>query len=138
MAVVRQALDHIVIAVLVGDEERTPQRTVVGIQSILGEYLLIVIEVVVIDRAVECHYYHLRRLESFGTLHIRVRTEFVFELRNYSGNGKPVTVIIYLFRMKTAGNDRAVSGAEAIRKLAVRRVAALGQIRRRLGDRRRG
>lgn len=69
VAVVRQALDHIVIAVLVRDEERTPQRTIVGIQSILGKYLLIVIKVVVIYCAVECHYYHLRRLETFDTLH---------------------------------------------------------------------
>lgn len=63
MAVVRQTLDHVVVAVLVGDEERASQRAVVGIQAILGEYLLIVVKVVMIYRAVERHYYYLRRLE---------------------------------------------------------------------------
>jgi len=131
VAVVRQALDHIVIAVLVRDEERTPQRTIVGIQSILGKYLLIVIKVVVIYRAVERHYYHLRRLESIQ--HAALMLGQMSLSREIICN--QVLEIFYLFRMKTAGNDCAISGTEAIRKLADRRVAALGQICRRLGDR---
>lgn len=67
----RQALDHIVVAVLVRDEKCAPQWTVVGIQAILGEYLLVVIEIIVIYCTVECHYYHLRRLESFELLYLR-------------------------------------------------------------------
>lgn len=63
MTVVRQALDHIIIAVLVRDEKRTPQGAIVGIQTILGEYLLIVIEIIVIYCTIECHYYHLWRLK---------------------------------------------------------------------------
>lgn len=71
----RQALDHIVIAILVRDEERAPQRTVIGIQAILGEYLLIVIEIIVIYCAIKRHYYHLRRLEfEFELLYIRLNT----------------------------------------------------------------
>lgn len=68
----RQALDHIVVAVLVRDEKCALQRTVVGIQAILGEYLLVVIEVIVIYCAIECHYYHLRRLESLELLYLRL------------------------------------------------------------------
>lgn len=48
-----------------GDEERAPQWAVVGIQAVLGKDLLVMVEVVVIDRPVERHYDHLRRLESF-------------------------------------------------------------------------
>lgn len=65
MTVVRQTLDHIVVAVLVRDEERPPQRAVVRIQAVLSEYLLIVVEIIVIYRTVECHYYHLRCLKWF-------------------------------------------------------------------------
>lgn len=70
VTIMRQALDHIVIAILMRDEERASQRTVVGIQAILGEYLLVMIEVVVIYCTIECHYYHLRRLESFESLYL--------------------------------------------------------------------
>lgn len=71
VAVVRQALDHVVVAVLVRDKERASQRAVVRIQAILSKYLLIVIEIVVIYRTIERHYYHLRRLESLKMLHLR-------------------------------------------------------------------
>lgn len=126
MAVVRQALDHVVVAVLVRDKERASQRAIVRIQAILSKYLLIVIEIVVIYRTIERHYYHLRRLESLKMLRLRrFRTHFV---------SREINRLSYLLRLKTAGNDRAVSGTEAIRKLTVRRVAALGQIRRRFGD----
>lgn len=66
MTIVRQTLGHIIIAILVRDEERSLQRTIVGIQAILGEYLLIMIEIVVIYSAIERHYYHLRRLKSYA------------------------------------------------------------------------
>lgn len=65
MAVVRQTLHHVVVAIFMGDEEGASQRAVVGVQAVLGEDLLVVVEVVVIDRPVKRHYDHLRRLESF-------------------------------------------------------------------------
>jgi len=63
MTVVRQTLNHIIIAILVREKESASQRTIVRIQTILGKYLLIMIEVVMIYRTIECHYYHLWRLE---------------------------------------------------------------------------
>lgn len=72
MTIVCQALDHVVVTVLVRDKECAFQRTIVGIQAILSEYLLIMIEVIVIYCTIECYDNHLRRLKLFEPLYLCV------------------------------------------------------------------
>lgn len=59
VTVVGEALDHVVVAVLVRDEESSLERTVVGVHSVGVEYLLIVVKVVVVHGSVERQQDHL-------------------------------------------------------------------------------
>lgn len=134
-----QTLYHVIIAVLMGDEKCAPQWAIVGVQTVLGKDLLVMIEVVVIDRPVKCHYDHLRCLELFDDrlYHncVSISCFFLRQISEWAGKSRSLQIYsIYLVRLKTTGDDRPVTGTEAIRKLTIRRVASLSQVCRRLGD----
>ena len=57
-----QLLDHVVVAVLVRNEERALYGATVRILSLLVEDLLVVVEIVQVDGTVEGHQYHLWHL----------------------------------------------------------------------------
>lgn len=59
MAVVRQLLDHVVVAVLVRDEERSLELTAVGVLTILVEKVCVFLEVVEVDGTVKRDQDHL-------------------------------------------------------------------------------
>lgn len=59
MAVVRQLLDHVVVAVLVRDEERSLELAAVGVLTILVEKVRVFLEVVEVDGTVKRDQDHL-------------------------------------------------------------------------------
>lgn len=71
MAVVRQLLDHVVVAVLVGDEERSLELAAVGVLTILVEKVRVFLEVVEVDGTVECDQDHLWRLMTEGQVWVK-------------------------------------------------------------------
>jgi len=83
VAVVRQLLDHVVVAVLVGDEEGSPDGAAVGVLAALAEDLLVVLDVVDVDGAVEGEQDHLGGVlgvESAGDDGAIARAEAVRQL----------------------------------------------------------
>lgn len=59
MAVVRQLLDHVVVAVLVRDEECSLELAAVGVLTILVEKVRVFLEVVEVDGTVKRDQDHL-------------------------------------------------------------------------------
>lgn len=64
VAFVRQLLDHVVIAVLVRDEERSPDFAAIRVSPPRWENFLVLFEIVLINRAIKCENYHLRSLQQ--------------------------------------------------------------------------
>lgn len=71
MAIVRQLLDHVVVAVLVRDEECSLKLAAVGVLTVFVEEVRVLLEVVEVDGTVERDQDHLWGLRTEGQVWVK-------------------------------------------------------------------